>query len=149
MRREFVKEKFVKYRSVICYIGLSALTATLETAIGYLMVSFFSCNVVVANSTGIVIGATLHFLLTSKAVFHVKYSWRNVLIYVGTFLLGMLLQNTLIWICYERLFRKCLEVLRYLISKAVSLILPFGIMYFVRGSLYNWSERKQQRLKKG
>lgn len=121
---------------VIKYIIVSLLTASLEATIGFFLVDEKGFRVIEANTFSIFFGTTLHYLLISKSVFHKKYSLWTILVYGGTFIMGIVLQNIAIYYSYEHLLASLSPYIRYTGSKLLSITIPFGVVYSIRKKLY-------------
>jgi len=124
-----------KYKKMIFYLLCSVASALAETGIGWVILHAFDVKIVVANTIAVIIGAVIHYILTSFFVFKVKYNIASFIVYVLTFAVGLGFQNVLIWVFYERLFINISESLNYLLSKALSLVIPFFAIYYLRKTL--------------
>ena len=129
---EQIRSLLVKYRKPLVYILCALATAALETAIGWCLMRAFGLKTVYANTAGMVIGAVTHYFLTLRFVFGLRNNAGSALGYIATFALGLVLQNALIYLCYDVLFASSGVLWQYLISKGVSLGLPFFITYYLR-----------------
>lgn len=125
----------LKYFKIIKYALCSVATALLETVIGWLLLHTLPYGIVVANTSAIIIGAIAHYFLTMLLVFEKKNNAKSFAVYVVTFLLGLVLQNTIIWLFYEQLLINQAEIVRYIISKGMSLVIPFFLLYYIRSYL--------------
>lgn len=124
-----------KYFKIIKYALCSVATALLETVIGWLLLHTLPYGIVAANTSAIIIGAIAHYFLTMLLVFEKKNNAKSFAVYVATFLLGLVLQNTIIWFFYEQLLINQAEIVRYIISKGMSLVIPFFLLYYIRSYL--------------
>ena len=132
-----IKDIYTSHKKIIKYILCSCITAGIETIIGYALKNVVGMDIVIANTWSIVIGMIVHYLLISKSVFESKYTLWSVMVYIITFVIGTILQNSLIWLCYDFLLENTWELFRFVISKGISVVLPFGIMYYLRNWLYS------------
>lgn len=137
---EKIKQLLNKYRQILIYIGCSVFTCLLEAGIGYLLKNYLQYPLVIANTISIFLGAVVHYVLVSTKAFEKKMNAWNLFVYVATFTLGLLLQNLVIYVVYN----KCLcmlgddyEMLRYVCSKFISVAIPFFVIYYLRKYLYN------------
>lgn len=125
-----------KYLMVIRYILISLFTAVIEALIGFLLMNEKGIHIIGANTFSILIGSTLHYLLVSKRVFNKEYNIYTVLVYLGTFILGIVLQNIVIFYSFEHILDKVSPYFRYAGSKFLSIAIPFIVVYTVRKKLY-------------
>lgn len=107
-------------------------------------------HIVIANTLAVVIGSCVHYILTSKFVFKVRLNIASVIAYLITFFIGLGIQDTVIWIAYNKLLPPLMkdESLLTLCSKFVSLAASFFITYFLRKYM-NASLAKQERIQNG
>lgn len=124
-----------KHLKIIKYAMCSVVTALLETVVGWLMLHLLSYGIVAANTIAIIIGALAHYFLTMLLVFEKKNNAKSFVVYVTTFLFGLVLQNAIIWLFYENLFTNEAEIVRYVFSKGMSLFVPFFLLYYIRSYL--------------
>jgi putative flippase GtrA len=134
-----------KYRKVIIYLLCSIASALVETSIGWVLLHNFLHNIVLANTIAVLAGAVLHYFLTLHFVFKGKNSIGSVAVYVITFGLGILLQDAIIWVCYDVLLRDASDGWRFIISKGFSLAIPFVVIYFARKKLYERMAGKEAK----
>lgn len=126
-----------KNKSILLYFLCSAFSALLETGLLYFFNIAFpplKNQIVLANTIAVFISASIHFVLTSKLVFHIKTSVASVSAYLITFFIGLGIQSGVIWLAYEKLLPQLVAntSLRTLCSKALSLAASFFITYFLR-----------------
>ena len=87
-------------------------------------------NITLANTIGVVAGFLLGYVLASKRVFEANYSMPSFLIYFGTFLGGLVLADVLITVTHRSLITSCPEWFAFLVSKGVSVVVPFFAIHF-------------------
>ena len=126
----------VQYNSILKYIFISLFTATVEAIIGFYLVSRRGINIIEANTFSVLMGTIIHYLLISKKVFGKKYSLWTLIVYIATFILGIILQNIVIYFSYEYFLLNSTPYFRYMGSKLLSITIPFGIVYSIRKKLY-------------
>ncbi len=120
---------FVKYKAFILYSAISVFVTFLDVFLCRLSELVFSP--VVSNTIGVVSGFILQYFLTSRHV----YNSRNIktfVIFLLTFFIGLILANSIVWICREILFEGDNTNVAFLISKGASVVLPFFVMYYIR-----------------
>ena len=126
-------EKLIqKFLPLIKYILFSVMTAVIESIIGLILINLCGLGEVTANTIGIIIGTGVHYLCVTRKVFNSKVNWKTVTVYVTTFLMGMLLQNFVVWAAVHIIGDMLSESIRYLAAKFCSLVISFFIMYFIR-----------------
>lgn len=131
VNREIIK--FVKhYQKILKYFACSVFTACLETMTGWILLHITSYGIVVANTAAVIFGAIVHYFITLLMVFEKRNNAKSFLVYVFTFILGLVLQNVIIWMLYEKVLFHMDEFLKYILSKGLSLVVPFFLLYFIR-----------------
>lgn len=126
---------FAKYKKFILYFGCSLTTMVMEMAIGWFLLKLFPERIVLTNTIAVVISALVHYLITLALVFRLRQNYRSAVVYVLTFLLGIVLQNVIIWVFYTHLLEHTPAVVRYFVSKVFSLGVPFVFLYYLRCKL--------------
>jgi putative flippase GtrA len=124
-----------KHRNIVVYFCCSAAAAVLESILGWFFLKLLPERIVLTNTAAVLIGAVCHYLLTLKLVFHQRISGLSAIIYAATFVFGIVLQDTIIWLMYDLLLKELPEILRYTLSKTISLGLPFFLIYYLRSAL--------------
>lgn len=127
-----IKDFFFRHRQFFYYVVISVGAALIDYVVGWFFLDSIGVHILVANSLAIFVSAVFHFLVTSRLVFHVNTDISGFLIYAITFAFGFLLQNTVIYIFYEHFLRGFETELNYLISKGLSLTLPFVLVFLLR-----------------
>ncbi len=138
------KSLLLKHRKILLYILCSVATAGLETGMGWLLIHFLGVEIVYANTAAILIGAVVHYLLTLALVFELRQNVQSAVGYMVTFGIGLLLQNAIIWFCYEVLFGGASSFWRFAVSKGISLVIPFFLTYYLR-TVINQHVKKRRR----
>ncbi|MDO5028196.1 MAG: hypothetical protein Q4E36_02915 [Bacillota bacterium] len=126
-----IKNLIQKYQTLLKYM-LTALTGSIFNLItAYSLYIVFNKGLIFSNTCGLIVGFLLTFI-GSKLVFGKKYSIKGFLVYLGSFLLGMLMANIIInyaFLFFNKFLRKRLA---FLTSKVLSGILPFTTSYAIR-----------------
>lgn len=140
--------------SLIKYIFYSGMTAVFESVLGVLLLHFCRLSEVPANTIGILFGSVVHYFCVTRSVFRSSVNWKTAAVYISTFLLGIVIQNTVVWTTVRLLGNAVGNDLRYLIAKAVSLVVSFFVMYYIRKYCYrrvsgNPSEKTGDSYKEG
>lgn len=133
---EKIRSLIEKYLQVIKYFIISCGTAVIELCIGLLLINLLHLSEVVSNTAGILIGSAIHYVCVTKKVFDRSVDIRTVVIYISTFLLGMLIQNGVVWAVCRLLVGVVGKSIGYTVSKVASLAVSFFVLYGVRKFLY-------------
>jgi len=139
--KQILKDKFALSK----YFLYSVIVAVIDTIIVWLLTRQNLTHLVMANTIVVSIGFVLHYLLSSKSVFKTRYSVIGFIIYLGTFFVGLFVANWLIYVSYQYIFVDYMMDLRILLSKGVSIIVPFFLMYFLRRYLFFILNRKEDK----
>lgn len=124
------------------YFFYSVIVTAVDTGIVWALVRFSPVHLVVANTVGVVTGFLLHYLLASKSVFNTEYGIAGFIVYLATFLFGLAFANWLIYMSFHYVFHTLALDLRILMSKGVSVAVPFFAMYYIRKHLFLLLNRK-------
>jgi putative flippase GtrA len=135
--KEKLEQLLKKYHKIISYVITSCFTAMIELGVGLAMIKIFSFSTVAANTVGIIIGSAVHYLLVTNKVFEKKTDIKTAAVYIATFLIGMLLQNTVVYFSDKLLSQYLTTDLSYSVSKGLSLAVSFALMYQLRKKLYS------------
>ena len=127
---------FSKYKSIITYLFCSVLSTVVDVCAVYLLFEILKFDIVTANSCGVVLGFVVSFVLSSKYVFDSRRDLYSFVIYFSTFILGLIVADFLILFSYEIAFEPFSQMYAFVISKCISIVVPFFIMYFIRKNLY-------------
>ena len=124
-----------KYKSILSYGFISVAVTVIDVIVTYIFSQILI--IVIANSIGVITGGIIQYILNSKFVFHVKHDNKNFAIYAITFILGLILANLIIYFS-NIIFNMYLqnENIVFLISKGLSIVIPFFALYFIRKELY-------------
>ena len=120
------------------YFMNSCLVTVLDVVIVWILHMVFQVDIVVANTVGVVTGFLVDYVLSALFVFDHARSKNGFIIYLVTFVLGLALADGLIYIGEEQLFRGLGRNLCFLMSKGLSIGVPFFILYFIRKKSYEW-----------
>jgi len=131
-----------KASPLIKYLCYSILVTIIDVVIVWILYRPFHINILAANTVGVVTGFLVHYLLASKSVFNLNYGVIGFIIYLSTFLLGLILANGLIYIGEFSLFKSMPINISFLLSKGLSIVVPFFVLYFLRKYLYGIVKNK-------
>jgi len=128
--------------AVVNYFFYSVIVTVVDTGIVWTLVRFSTIHLVAANTIGVITGFLLHYILASKSVFNTEYGIAGFVIYLATFLFGLGFANWLIFMSYHYVFYAHSVDLRILLSKGVSIAVPFFALYYIRKYLFLLLNRK-------
>ena len=135
-----MKQLFKRFSTLFRYGINSVVTTVVDTAIVWILVKM-GISIVAANTTGVIVGFLLGYVLTAAYVFQAAKKKMGFVIYFGTFLIGLVLADYLIWLGNTRLFTAFSESVNFLLSKGLSIVVPFFVMYFLRKIMYGMLEK--------
>lgn len=116
-------------RSMAIYAFASMCTTGIDMLLSYILESF--TVVLVANAIGATTGFLLHYYFVSERVFGGR-NMRTFIIFLITFILGLILAEIMIWFFRHILFSGSELFIHFFISKAMSMIISFFITYYLR-----------------
>ncbi|MDD3168829.1 MAG: hypothetical protein PHC91_05115 [Eubacteriales bacterium] len=137
-----IKLLFTGKYAIVNYLFYSVIVTLADTGIVWALVRFSEIHLVAANTIGVVSGFLLHYLLASKSVFQTEYGIAGFLVYLTTFLFGLSFANWLIFMSYHYVFYAYSVDLQILLSKGVSIAVPFFVLYYLRKHLFLMLKRK-------
>lgn len=118
-----------RYKRIIIYGLISVFVTLVDVLISYAFEIIISP--VYANTIGVVSGFILQYFLASKSVFNSR-NIRTFIIFLGTFFIGLLCADVIIYICRNYIFADFSQNIAFIISKGFSILIPFFLMYFLR-----------------
>ena len=124
--KDLLDKPFIRYTAISVFVTL------IDMCVSRFMERFLP--LLLANSAGIVTGFSIQFLLTARFVYH-KRNQKSFWVFFGTFLLGLLAANVIVWASRTVLFQNSDAFLPFLASKWLSIVLPFFGNYFLRRTL--------------
>lgn len=139
-----IKAVLKRYRMILTYFSHSVMSTVLDVVIVWLLLHRLQLDIVWANTCGVVAGFLLGFLLDVKRTFRKDYSPGTFAVYFGTFLLGLVLADVLISGTYRAVSGSLPQGLAFLVSKGVSVAVPFFALYFIRKYAYRAIGRKDR-----
>lgn len=123
------------------YLWYSILVTLLDVVIVWILFRPLHLNIVLSNTVGVIAGFLVHYLLASKSVFNLEYGVIGFIIYLGTFLFGLVLANGLIYVGERYLFRTMPIDINFLFSKGLSIFVPFFALYYLRKFSYEFLKK--------
>ena len=135
-----------RFRMVLSYFSGSVLSTVFDVALVWLLLHRFHLPLVTANTAGVVTGFVVGFFFHVRQTFTTRYTPLTFTVYLLTFLLGLAAANWLIATSYALVSPYLSETWSFLVSKGVSVAVPFFGLYFLRKWLYGlvraWEERR-------
>jgi hypothetical protein len=131
-----IKKIWSKVESISIYFVISVAVAIIEVIIGWRLILIVPDKIILTNTITVIVSAVLHYFLTLTIVFKKKNTYKSLLVYIGTFFVGIILQDSVIWLFYTVLLTMLSDFWQYLVSKAFSLGIPFFAIYYMRSYLY-------------
>ena len=132
-----------RFRRILQYLFYSILSTVLDVLVVWIAFHMADIDLAVANTMGIITGFILSYVLSLKSVFETQHGIPAFAIYLSTSVIGMFLANYLITTTYEFSILYCPEWFAFLLSKGISVVLPFFVMYFMRKYLYLWLKKRR------
>lgn len=111
------------------YFLISCLASIIDLIVSNSLYHFTNSNYLIACNLGIAVGFLFQYFVSIKYVFQSNRAIRSFVIYFLTFMLGLMLATTTMWVSYNVLS------LAFLYSKLFSMAVPFFATYFVRKAL--------------
>lgn len=134
---DYIKKQIIKHQKILKYLCCSGATALFEVVLGWFLLRLMSQQIVFSNTVSIIAGAIIHYFLTLMFVFKKENSYKSFLVYGISFLIGIFLQDAIIWLFYDMILAdQSIMVIRYGFSKGLSLVVPFLAIYYIRNFLY-------------
>ena len=100
-------------------------------------------DLVMSNTIGVVTGFIVSYLLSTESVFDTKLGIAGFLVFFGTFIFGLLLADFLIVVSNDFTSPHFPQSIAFILSKGVSVALPFFVLYFLRKYLYSLLHKKR------
>lgn len=114
---------------IVKYFIISCLATGIDFSISYLLYREALFNYLISSNIGIVSGFIFQYFTSVKYIFKNSDFMNSFVIYIVTFLFGIFIANSTIWISFR------LVKLSFPISKGFSIAVPFFITYFIRKKL--------------
>lgn len=131
-----------KNRQLVVYLVCSLITTLGEMAIGWAILRVLPDRIVIANTIALVLGAFAHYFLVNKYAFRVRHTIIRAGVYAGTFLVGLLIQNTVVLLMYRYLLESLSDGWQYLLSKIGSMAVALILTYIMR----DWMNEKINKM---
>lgn len=135
--------KRIMTRPLLSYLFNSVVVTVLDSVIVWILYRLLKVDLLVSNTVGVITGFIVHYILSVKAVFRTKYDTVSFIVYLATFLFGLVLADYLIYIGEHNLFLNAGADASFLLSKGISIVLPFFLLYFIRKLIFNYLSNRQ------
>lgn len=129
--KKLIKDHF----TLVKYMVAAFTGSVLNFITAYIFYIVVGLDIIVANSIGLIVGFLWTFI-ASKLVFHKQRTLKGFLVYLGTFVLGMVMANLVIKYASEFFGRFLSKRLSFMISKVLSGFLPFLSNYIIRKKVF-------------
>jgi putative flippase GtrA len=115
--------------NIIKYLLISCLASVVDLGISNYLYHIMHINYLLACNLGIAAGFLFQYFIGMKYVFNDSRKSKSFAIYLGTFMIGLMVATATMWTSYSVLN------LSFFNSKIMSMLLPFFITYFARKTL--------------
>ncbi len=136
---------FMRTPKLFRYLINSCVVTVLDILIVWVLVRLFGINIVAANTVGVIAGFLLDYFLSAFYVFKSASGRSGFAIYLVTFLFGLVLADALIYWSSVYIFSTCNADINLLLSKGVSIVGPFFVLYNLRKVLYAIKEKRDKK----
>lgn len=114
------------FRFIGKYTIISFIVGSIDFFIAYFIYQVLGLHYMLASNIGIAVGFLLQFMAGMKYVFKSNSYTKSFVVYIVSLFLGVAISNLILWFSFN--FMK----MPFLISKFLSMVLPFFIVYFMR-----------------
>lgn len=114
------------FTNISKYGAISCMAGIIDFSLAYFLFEKMKFNYILASNIGIAAGFLFQFLTGMKYVFKPQNYIRSFLVYLITFIIGVIIANGILWISFDGMR------LPFMISKLLSMVLPFFFIYFLR-----------------
>lgn len=139
---EYCINVYNKFYKILTYFIYSVLSTIFDTFVVWLLFYVLNFDLIIANTCGIISGFFLQYFLSIKNVFKTSYGFLSFFVYLCTSVLGLFIANFIITNSYAFCIKYIPEWFAFLLCKALSIIFPFFIMYYLRKKIFIMFERR-------
>ena len=129
---QFIRKMLQDHKGFIIYLLISCFVTVVDVGLSFslenLIGTFF------ANAIGVVTGFILQYILMSRKVFN-RSDMRAFIVFILTFIAGLILAQAIVVGSRRWLFHGQDTILAFIVSKGLSIVIPFFFMYFTRKKL--------------
>ena len=127
---------FREYIRIGSYLLFSLAVTVIEMVIGWLLLQWLDDRILIVNTIALTIGAVIHYLLTTRFSFKKPYTLSSMGVYAASHILGLIIQNAVIFALYHHLLDGLNEGLQYVLSKILSMLASLIITYIIRAKAH-------------
>jgi putative flippase GtrA len=124
-----VKKGLYGQKKLLLYGLISAFVTLLDVAVSYVGEHF--TDKLISNALGVITGFIVQYFLASKKVFNSR-NRKTFLIFLVTFLFGLACAQGIVWFSRDILFQGSAAPVAFAVSKGLSIVIPFFILYYLR-----------------
>lgn len=124
--KDRISKEFIRYTLISVFVTVIDMCVSRLTE-GFLPLVF-------ANTAGVATGFIIQYFLTAKYVYQ-KQNTKAFLIFLGTFLVALLLANAIVFFSRMVIFQGSEEFWPFIVSKGLSIVIPFFFNYYLRRKL--------------
>ncbi len=129
---------------MLTYLLISCLATLVDVSLVWLLYRQLGLGLVAANTLGVLCGFVISYLLSARLVFRRLRNRRGLAVFFLTFLGGLALADLLIFWGENRWFAAFEEGWRFFLSKGLSIVVPFFVMYEIRRRYNLQQERREE-----
>jgi len=129
---KFIRLNIGKYFIISCFASI------VDLFISYFLFKVINLSYLLACNLGIISGFIFQYFMCIKYVFKKNGFINSLIIYLSTFFLGVVLADGTMWVGYEEVH------LTFIISKVLSMAVPFFFTYFLRKILLGVKSHKEE-----
>ena len=127
-----IKSLFVDNKRFWYYALISVFITVIDVLLSYLLENVM--DKFYANGIGVITGFIIQYILASKSVFNSR-NMRSFIIFLLTFIVSLALAQGIILFSRDIIFGGADTGIAFLVSKGLSIAIPFFFTYFARNKL--------------
>ncbi|KPU42809.1 GtrA-like protein [Oxobacter pfennigii] len=108
------------------YFMISCFASILDFSLAYFLYKVIGINYIISSNFGLITGFVFQYFAGMKYVFQTNRDIHSFIIYMATFAMGVFIANSTLWLGFD------VMELSFIISKTLSMGMPFFITYFIR-----------------
>lgn len=131
-------------KQITKYFLKSCFVTIIDVAVVWIAHMTLKIDIVTANTIGVVVGFIIDYRISARFIFATAKGVGGFFVYFGTFLLGLIIADGMIYYGNAYLFSNFETQLRFLLSKGLSIGVPFFALYFIRKYIYHWIGKQKE-----
>lgn len=131
-----MQKTYIEAPRIVRYFFISCLALVIDVVLVWLFYRVLALPVVFANTIGVACGFIVSYALTARFVFVHAKGKRGFSVFFSTFIIGLIAADILIYVGEHFIFEKYHADVSFFLSKSVSIVVPFFLLYFLRKYLY-------------